>query len=174
MVRRHPHVFGKENDLSTEQVREQWRKIKQTEKEAVEEKSILDSIPRKLPALMRAYRISERAAGWGFDWDDIDGVIKKVEEEWAEFKAEIRAHQDNTLNTKKEMALELGDIFFTLANVGRFLKVHPETALSGSTRKFEERFRIMEQKLADNGQTPESVPRDVLDQMWEAVKKELG
>ena len=174
MIRRHPHVFGEETNLTTEEVRKQWRQIKKSEKESMDGQSILDTIPRKLPALMRAYRVSERAAGWGFDWDDIDGVVEKVEEEWDEFKAEIQRQKDEQNSMKKEMSLELGDIFFTMVNVGRFLKVHPETALSDATKKFEKRFRQMEHKLADAGQSPESVARHVLDQMWEDVKKEVG
>ena len=174
MIRRHPHVFGEETNLTTEEVRQQWRKIKKREKQGTAGQSILDSIPKKLPALMRAYRISERAGGWGFDWDDIDGVVEKVEEEWSEFKAEIQKQKDEKNSMKKEMTLELGDIFFTMVNVGRFLKVHPETALSDSTKKFENRFRRMEEKLADIGETPDSVERNVLDQLWDDIKKESG
>jgi tetrapyrrole methylase family protein/MazG family protein len=172
MIRRHPHVFGEPSAITTDQVRQQWREIKQTEKNRPFNRSVLDGIPGKLPALMRAYRVSERAAGAGFDWDDIDGVVAKVEEEWAEFKEELAACKKKDAHTGQALALEFGDIFFTLVNVGRFLRVHPETALSASTRKFETRFRKMEEMLAKGNQTPISVPRPVLDDLWEMVKKE--
>jgi tetrapyrrole methylase family protein/MazG family protein len=172
MIHRHPHVFGDAMADTDEEVRRQWREIKRNEKQSPPEASILNSIPRKLPALMRAYRISERAGGWGFDWDDVDGVMEKVEEEWAEFKAEVKRRDENPDSSPEDITLELGDIFFTLVNVGRFLRVHPETALSASTKKFEKRFRNMEQKLAQNQQTPASVSRAQLDLLWEEAKKE--
>jgi MazG family protein len=171
MINRHPHVFGDAKLSTAEQVRKQWREIKQNEKQNLPDQSVLDSVPRKLPALMRAYRISERAAGCGFDWDDIDGVIEKVEEEWAEFKSEIKSRK-NREQFRDSIAIELGDIFFTLVNVGRFFRIHPETALSSSTEKFERRFRKMELLLAENNETVESVAREELDRLWEKVKVE--
>jgi MazG family protein len=172
MIRRHPHVFGGANIDTDEEVRRQWREIKANEKEKPVDVSILSSIPRKLPALMRAYRVSERAGGWGFDWDDVHGVMEKVEEEWAEFKEEIKARNNHPDPSREHLTLELGDLFFTLVNVGRFLRIHPETALSVSTQKFEKRFQRMEQKLARNGQTPATVSREQLDSLWEEAKKE--
>ena len=172
MIGRHPHVFGDATANTAEDVRKQWREIKQHEKKSADP-SILDTIPRKLPALMRAYRISERAAGCGFDWDDIYGVMNKVEEEWSEFKVEFKEQEGRPEPEKKRMAMELGDIFFTLVNVGRFLRIHPETALSDATRKFEKRYREMEKKLAKEGETVESVSREKLDRLWEVVKQEL-
>jgi len=172
MTHRHPHVFGDAMAENDEDVRKQWREIKRNEKEMPSDTSILNSIPRKLPALMRAYRVSERAGGWGFDWDDVQGVMEKVEEEWAEFKEEIKALDNNADPSKERMTLELGDILFTLVNVGRFLRIHPETALSVSTKKFEKRFRSMEQMLTRKHETPASVPREKLDQYWEEAKKE--
>jgi tetrapyrrole methylase family protein/MazG family protein len=172
MIHRHPHVFGDAMAETDEEVRKQWREIKRNEKQAPPDASILDSIPRKLPALMRAYRVSERAGGFGFDWDDVDGVMEKVEEEWAEFKAEVKRRAEHPDASSKDITLELGDILFTLVNVGRFLRVHPETALSASTQKFEKRFRSMEQKLGQNHETPASVSREKLDLLWEEAKKE--
>ena len=174
MVHRHPHVFGDAACRTTDEVRDQWREIKKLEKSHPENVSILDAVPRKLPALMRAYRVSERAGGWGFDWDDVDGVLEKTEEEWEEFKAEVLYRKNNAASSKEDLSLELGDIFFTMVNVGRFLKVHPETALSDSTKKFEKRFRHMERKLAEKGKTPETVAREELELLWEAAKKECG
>jgi tetrapyrrole methylase family protein/MazG family protein len=90
MTRRHPHVFGKDRVDSTDEVRERWHKIKMNEKKRFQETSILDSVPSKLPALMRAYRISERVSKTGFDWSDISGVMSKVEEEWSELKVALK------------------------------------------------------------------------------------
>ena len=170
MIRRHPHVFGDTRVSGTEEVRKRWGEIKKDEKAQSRDASILDSVPAKLPALMRAYRISERAAGAGFDWDDIHGVMDKVEEELDEFKEALSngGSSDADLTSLK---LEFGDILFTLVNVARFAAIHPETALAGSTRKFEERFRKMEEKAAALHQSIDTVPRDQLEAFWEEVKK---
>ena len=173
MVGRHPHVFGDASVETARQVKEQWQKIKGRENSSGGKKSILDSIPRKLPALMKAYRVSDRAAGNGFDWDDIDGVMAKTEEEWSEFKLEL-AEREKNRSDKNKVMLEFGDILFTLVNVARFARIHPETALSASTKKFEKRFRFMEQRLHDQGQKPNTAPRDELERLWEMAKKELG
>ncbi len=173
MIQRHPHVFGNEKVDSPDQVRQRWREIKNKENRDHPGKSFLDSVPRKLPALMRAYRISDRAAGQGFDWDDISGVILKVEEEWSEFKFELGESQDPE-KKKERLALEFGDVLFTLVNVARFSKIHPETALSSATRKFEKRFRYMEKILFENGESLNSVSRDALERLWELSKKEIG
>jgi tetrapyrrole methylase family protein / MazG family protein len=173
MIRRHPHVFGDAKAETARQVKVQWQKIKGGEDSSGEKKSILDSIPRKLPALMKAYRISDRAAGNGFDWDDIDGVMAKTEEEWSEFKYEV-AQRKKHKSDKNKVMMEFGDILFTLVNVARFARIHPETALSASTKKFEKRFRYMEQLLHDQGQKPNTAPRPELERLWEMAKKELG
>lgn len=173
MIRRHPHVFGDETAQTSDQVRQRWREIKTRENAALARRSILDSIPGSLPALMRAYRISERAAGRGFDWDDIAGVMAKTEEEWAEFKQELDAASGSE-EGKTRLALEFGDILFTLVNVARFAGIHPETALSGSTKKFERRFRHMEEKLSEKGLAPDTAPRDELERLWDAAKREMG
>jgi MazG family protein len=173
MIRRHPHVFGDETAYNPEQVRQRWREIKRLENADAPRRSILDSIPGGLPALMRAYRVSERAAGQGFDWDDIAGVVAKTEEEWSEFKHELDVFSGNETG-KKRLALEFGDILFTLVNVARFAGIHPETSLSGSTLKFERRFRYMEEKLFEKDLTPSTAPRDELERLWEEAKKEKG
>jgi MazG family protein len=173
MIRRHPHVFGDKTVEDAEQVRRQWRRIKKEEPRKSDNPSILDSVPRKLPALMRAYRISERAGGKGFDWDDIRGVIEKTEEEWLEFKNELTRHQDHG-NNKERLAMEFGDVLFTLVNVARFARFHPETALSDATRKFEKRFRHMEEMLQENGQGIDTVKREELERLWEVSKNKLG
>lgn len=165
MIRRHPHVFGNETIDTEEDVRKQWRKIKMNEKNHHPKVSILDSVPAGLPALMRAYRISDRAARTGFDWNDISGVMTKVEEEWDELKSELK--QEN----QKHVAQEFGDVLFTLVNVARFANIHPETALSGSIKKFKKRFKYMENKISANKRNMESVSRDEMDMLWEEAKR---
>lgn len=165
MIRRHPHVFGDREAGSIPDIRKQWREIKKTEKDS--KNSILDGVPAGLPALMRAYRISERAGGAGFDWDDVHGVMEKAEEEWGEFKEAV--HKKD----KGEITMELGDILFTLVNVARLARVHPETALAASTQKFCERFQHMEKQLATHGASVESVPREELERQWNEAKKQV-
>ncbi|MBW1759798.1 MAG: nucleoside triphosphate pyrophosphohydrolase, partial [Deltaproteobacteria bacterium] len=149
---------------------EQWHKIKKEEKNHTPKSSILDSVPSSLPALTRAYRISERAGRAGFYWEDISGVIEKVKEEWAEFNCEL-ALQNKAEKNQESLALEFGDILFTLTNVARFTNIHPETALKDSVKKFEKRFKLMEKKISDNGRDIQSVSRNELDMLWEEAKK---
>ena len=165
MVRRHPHVFGPDKVDDTDQIRERWHQIKKREKAGQNQTSALDSVPTGLPSLMRAYRISERAARTGFDWQDTDGVIEKVEEEWSELRSAI-AERD-----RRQATDEFGDLMFTMVNLARFLKIHPETSLSGAVRKFVRRFTRMEQMAVDRGQSVDSLPPEQLDQLWEQVKR---
>ena len=168
MIRRHPHVFGTETVENADQVKERWRQIKQQEK-GHNPLSILDSVPAGLPAIMRAFRISERAAGIGFDWADLDGVMAQVESEWAEFKAEIGSSGDMDTD-RSDMAMEFGDVLFSLVNVARLAHIHPETALSRSTRKFMHRFKAMEAMARKAGQSLETLPRDEMERLWMAAK----
>jgi uncharacterized protein YabN with tetrapyrrole methylase and pyrophosphatase domain len=115
---------------------------------------------------MRAYRISERVAREGFDWEDISGVVEKVEEEWTEFKNAQRAGR------REQAAMELGDVFFTLVNVARFAKVHPETVLLGAIKKFEHRFKELEKRAAERGVAMEIRSQAELDRIWEQIKTE--
>ncbi len=172
MYRRHPHVFGDTKVENAEDVKKQWHYIKQTEKNETLQTSVLDSVPKNLPALIRAYRISERAARTGFDWDDINGVIAKVEEEWEEFKQEVNASRENKENHLKK-SLEFGDVLFTLVNVARFAGIHPETALAESTHKFEKRFKLMENTISGNGKRIDRVCRPEMDRLWEQAKKKV-
>lgn len=176
MIRRHPHVFGEVSLTEAEEVRQQWHDIKKREKNGREaESSILDAVPRSLPALMRAYRVSERAARTGFDWDDIAGVMEKAEEEWREFRAEVgRGGGGSTEGEhpdREKIAMEFGDVLFTLVNVARFARVHPETALARATRKFEERFHHLERSAAESGRDIDAVPREEKEQLWNEAKK---
>ena len=172
MVRRHPHVFGNEKVTDADEVKQKWRIIKMKEKAGRQRESILDSVPVGLPALMRAYRVSERAAGAGFDWNDISEVVEKAEEEWSEFKAEVKGKNKAKINREKA-ALEFGDILFTLVNVARFAELHPETALRESTKKFEKRFKHMESIISEKGQNIESISAKEMDKLWKQVKRKV-
>ena len=165
MIRRHPHVFGETTVEDAEEVKTRWQEIKAKEKKNRTQSSILDSVPQKTPPLMRAYRLSARAAGTGFDWDDVWGVVDKVEEELSELKDALKG------DSREKIALELGDLLFTLVNVARFAKIHPDSALTGSIKKFEDRFRYMEQAAAKDEKQFEAVPQSEKEVFWEAAKK---
>jgi len=164
MIRRHPHVFGETQVDSSDQVTQNWHKMKQTEKGEPYSASLLDSVPLCLPALMRAYRISERAARSGFDWDSRAGVLAKVYEEIGELEAAMGEPEP------EKVASEFGDVLLTLVNLARFFKIHPETALRLSTRKFEKRFKTMESRILQSGRTLESVSQSEKDLIWEELK----
>ncbi|MFP4350001.1 MAG: nucleoside triphosphate pyrophosphohydrolase [Desulfococcaceae bacterium] len=173
MVRRHPHVFGDGHVDGAEDVRRQWHQIKREEKAEKGDRgngSLLDSVPTGLPALMRAHRISERAARTGFDWKDLAGVMHQAELEWAELKEALGKNGGGDVD-REAISLEFGDVLFTLVNVARFAKVHPEAALSGSTRKFEKRFKHMEAAAEKQGRTIEGAGREEMDRMWEDAKQ---
>lgn len=172
MIRRHPHVFGAETAATSQEVKTRWHQIKMTEKSRTLEDSILDSVPSSMPALMRAYRISEKAARVGFDWDDVAGVTAKVEEEWCEFNDAVSARRSEA-REYPSVALEFGDILFTLVNVARFVQVHPETSLIGSVKKFEKRFRYMEKAINAQGRTMASMSKSELNDLWEMAKSKV-
>ena len=174
MVRRHPHVFGETEAESTDAIRDNWHAIKKEEKKKNPngETSLLDSIPASLPALMRSYRVSERAARTGFDWNDLEEVMGKVEEEWEEFKAAVQHARDE--ESRQKAAVEFGDIIFTLTNVARFAGFHPETALTAAINKFEQRFRHMENNFIAQGSELESSSRQEMDVAWERAKQETN
>jgi MazG family protein len=163
MIRRHPHVFGNVETGNTDDIRKLWHKIKMREKNKSTAASVLDSVPAKLPALMRAYRIAERAAATGFDWDNISSVMEKVEEELSEFTSALPLKND-------EVSMEFGDILFTLVNVARFARIHPETSLTRSIKKFEKRFRYMEKTLSEKQKKIENLTRDEMKLLWEEAK----
>lgn len=180
MIRRHPHVFGGHPMENNDDIRAQWHRIKKAEKNDQDQDlksplSILDSVPSGLPPLMRAYRVSERAAANGFDWDDLSEVLDKVEEEWAEFKAALGQTVGNVSGhladkNKNAILLEFGDIIFTLVNVARFSRFHPDAAVTAAVRKFEKRFRWMEHRVAAEGRTLDATERSELERLWLAAK----
>ncbi|MBM4061468.1 MAG: nucleoside triphosphate pyrophosphohydrolase [Planctomycetes bacterium] len=142
LVRRHPHVFGDVQVDGAETAYRNWERIKQQEQAAAQEpRSILAGVPVALPALLRAFRIGEKAARAGFDWPDRDGPRRKLAEELAELDAAVAAGDGAAV------AAELGDVLFSLCNLARHLGVNPEVALAGTTDKFQRRFAAVEQEF---------------------------
>ncbi len=172
MVRRHPHVFGDVSAKTPEQVSENWEKIKQKEKGGTGGDSLLSSIPQNLPALLRASMVSERAAKTGFDWKDISGVMDKTMEEWAEFSTEINNPDDAAGSDKA--AMEFGDVLFTMVNVARFARIHPETALTRSIQKFEKRFNYLEEKAIAAGRDVSCLSIQEMHRLWDEAKGRIG
>jgi tetrapyrrole methylase family protein/MazG family protein len=165
MIRRHPHVFGDKEAKTVEDVKRRWHQIKLQEKEGKEPVSTMDTVPRGMPALLRAYRLTTRAARVGFDWKDVAGVLDKVKEEVAELESAISTADSDKV---KE---EFGDVFFTFVNLARFLKIHPEIALTEAVNKFVARFKYMEETLARDNRTVEGTDMEILDALWEKAKE---
>ncbi len=164
MVERHPHVFGDEVLADAEAVRQAWerRKLRQEPKR----ESLFSGVPASLPALLAAYRLTQKAAGVGFDWPDAAPVLDKVEEEIAEVRQALAGGR------KEAVREEVGDLLFTLANLARKLDVDPEAALAGTNRKFRHRFARIEEGLAAQGKTAAEATLEEMDELWEAAKRE--
>lgn len=168
LIVRHPHVFGDVTVSSTGEVLSNWDAIKmQTKKQKTVSESI-DSIPRELPALMRAQKVQHKAAKAGFDWDAIDGALDKVYEEADEIKGAIAEKND------AHTAEEIGDLLFACVNVCRFAHVDGEEALTAATDKFAERFKITERLANERGIDMKSAPIEELDKLWDEAKKTLA
>jgi MazG family protein len=166
MVRRHPHVFGKRAANNANEVVANWIRIKKEEKKDREGgDSVLSGIPRSIPSLHRAYLITQRASRVGFDWEDKEGVLKKLEEEMSEFQKAVSE------GDQERIAQEMGDILFALVNLGRFLGISPESALQESVNRFTSRFHYIEQRLRERGKDPSQSTLEEMDQLWEEAKK---
>lgn len=165
LIRRHPHVFGDKKVFSTEEVLVNWEKIKQTEKK---KESILEGLPKTLPALVKAFRLGEKSSRVGLDWSDIQGVLKKVEEETREL---MEAITPSPAAGNHQVEKEYGDLLFTLANFGRFLKLDPETALRKACHRFIQRFQWIEKKTTQENQPLQSLSAQQWDALWEEAKK---
>ena len=157
--RRHPHVFGDVTVKDTDEVLRNWDAIKRTE---VERTSLIDGVAHTLPALMYAQKLSRKAAGAGFEWEDIDGVWAKVYEEIDELRA--------TSPKTPEAADELGDLLFTVVNLARKMGIDAEEALRGTSAKFERRFKDMESQAADNGAAFSELGKDEMERLWDSAK----
>ena len=142
MIRRHPHVFGTARVDNTDEIRQNWYQIKQNEKKRSKKESVLDSVSIKLPALMRAYRIGERTARYRLDEEDRESLLDKLDSEFDQLKHSIKNTQSDRVSN------DFGILLFSLVNLARLLKIHPETALSGAIKMFEKRFRQMEKEVS--------------------------
>lgn len=167
LVRRHPHIFGDVEASDADQVLHNWERIKQEERQSETGKpsSILDSVPKYLPALMYANKIQEKAARVGFDWPDADGAAAKVWEEAAELK-EAMAGADHS-----RIEDELGDLLFAVVNVARLLKVDPEGALRHTGAKFAARFKFIEARAEEVGTALEDMTLEEMDEVWNEAKR---
>jgi len=168
LLRRHPHVFGTATANTAGEVKRRWDEIKAQEKEQKgrAEEGLLASVPRALPALVEATQLTTRAAGVGFDWQNADQVLEKLNEELAEL-AEARARA-----APEELENELGDLLFVLVNLARFLKLDPEQALRQTNRKFRERFGYLEQRLLAQGRSLAEASIDEMEALWQEAKRE--
>jgi tetrapyrrole methylase family protein/MazG family protein/ATP diphosphatase len=169
MIRRHPHVFGDEEQRSAGAVKGRWEEIKAEEKAAkgLAQTNILDDVPLALPALARAIKLQNRAARVGFDWPDTSLVIDKLNEEMLELSAEVAKGGD-----ADRLEDELGDLLFVYANLARHMKVDPEAALRRANAKFRRRFGRIEEKLAERALTPEQSTLEEMDALWNEAKTE--
>lgn len=169
MIRRHPHVFGDEEQRNAGSVKGRWEEIKAEEKAAkgTVSASILDDVPHALPALSRAVKLQNRAARVGFDWPDTSQVIDKLNEEMLELSAEVAKGGD-----ADRLEDEMGDLLFVYANLARHLKIDPEAALRRANAKFRRRFGRIEEKLAAEGRKPEQSTLKEMDALWNEAKRE--
>ena len=166
LIHRHPHVFGDLEVDGADQVVTNWERIKQEERCGKDRQpSVLDGVPKQLPALLRAQRIQGKASRVGFDWDEIAGPLAKVEEEFAELRKAME------VGSAAEVEEEFGDLLFALVNVGRFLKVAPEDTLRRAVEKFERRFRQVEETARTQGRDLQEMSMQEMDQIWNQIKK---
>jgi tetrapyrrole methylase family protein/MazG family protein len=165
MTSRHPHVFGNKKIKSTQDVLVHWEERKRLEGKIRD--SVLDGVPHAMPSLLRAYRLQDKASSVGFDWEKIEDLFKKLDEEIKELKEALRTNRPN------EIEEELGDIFFMLVNISRFIGVNPEDALRMTISKFIDRFRYIETKAAERGRKLSDMTIDEMDRLWEESKEKL-
>jgi ATP diphosphatase len=166
MIRRHPHVFGDQEIATAAAQTENWETIKAAERAAriADDPSVLANVPLALPALMRAEKLTKRAARVGFDWPTLDAVFDKLAEEIAETREAVAE------NDSDHVAEEIGDMLFVLANLARKAGVDPEEALRGANAKFERRFRHVEARLAADGRAPAEAGLDAMEALWLEAK----
>jgi len=164
LIRRHPHVFGDTAASSSAEVIRNWERIKKSEYGEERRKYMTDDIPEALPSLFRAEKMQRRVAQVGFDWSDMAPVLGKVEEEFGEFREALASGDADHAEE------ELGDILFALVNVGRHSKISAENALRAATRKFERRFRYVEDKFSELGKDMREATLEEMDAYWEESK----
>jgi tetrapyrrole methylase family protein / MazG family protein len=172
MVRRHPHIFGDATLITSEDVLKNWEDIKAAERGVPSsmrpdsERSLLDGIPSKLPALHQAYQMTAKASRVGFDWPQLEDILEKLKEETSEL-LEARSEQNS-----EKIADEVGDLLFVVVNIARFLGIDPETALGRSNRKFNRRFRYVESTIKQQGRELKDTSLAEMDALWNEAKKQ--
>ena len=160
LIKRHPHIYGNVQVNNADDVKQNWEKIKLDEGK----KSVLEGVPKALPALVKASRVQEKVAGVGFDWESPEQVFEKVEEELQEFKAEVEQKNQMAMET------EFGDVLFSLINYARFLKINPENALERTNKKFIKRFKHLEQQLQNSKKTFSNMTSEEMNVLWQEAK----
>ena len=163
MIARHPHVFGGARAEDAQEVLRLWEERKRLE---AGHESILGKSPAGLPALLRTYRVQEKASSIGFDWPDVEGVVRKLREELDEVEAALRA------DAPAETASEIGDLLFAVVNLARYLKIDPEARLRAATDKFRRRFDRVTELLRERGIAAEQAGLEELDRLWDQAKRE--
>ncbi len=163
LIRRHPHIFADEKMTDAGEVKKKWEQIKLAEKK--DRKSVLDGVPSAMPALLQGQRLQEKAASVGFDWEQIEPVFDKIQEEIEEVKAEILS------NNHQRLESEVGDLLFSVVNLARKLKVDSELAMKSANRKFSSRFKKIEAELKKTGTQINEKSLEDLDKIWDSIKK---
>ena len=164
MILRHTHAFGEDKADTADQVVDNWEAIKKKEKGLSDHTSVLKDVPSNLPALMRSYKIQQKAAQVGFDWDKTEDAMKKLDEEISELKDVYQSKNVERITD------ELGDVLFSVVNLARFLKVQPELALTGTINKFIKRFEFIENESKKAGQKLEEMTLEEMDKLWDLAK----
>lgn len=168
LVRRHPHVFADSEANTPEEVIHQWEEIKDKIEGRIHDDSVMDSVPVHFPPLLKAQKIQKKAAKSNFEWQKIDDVISKLDEEIAEFKSAVAS------NKEEEIEEELGDILFTIVNISRFLSLDSSTALSKTNNKFIKRFKYIEKSLKSQGRTMKETDLNALELLWQQAKNPVA
>ncbi len=166
MVARHPHVFGDTEVQDSREVIQRWEELKK--KEGKMKDSLLEGIPEALPSLLRAHRVQERVSRVGFDWEDIEGALEKVDEEFEEFRNALRKSE------RQQIEEELGDLFFSLVNISRFVGINPEEALRKTVTKFARRFRYIEKKAEESSRSLSEMSLEEMEEIWQEAKGREG
>ena len=165
LIKRHPHIYGDVVVADANEVKDNWEKIKMQEGR----ESALEGVPQSLPALVKAFRIQEKASGVGFDWEKSNQVWEKVMEEVSEFKAEVDKAEEDA--DREKLELEFGDLLFALVNYARFLDINPEDALERTNRKFIRRFQYLEKNARNIGKSLHQMSLDEMDVFWNEAKE---
>jgi len=161
LIERHPHIYGDLELNSEEEVKQNWEKLKLKEGK----KSVLEGVPKSLPSLIKAYRIQDKVAGVGFDWEKDEQVLDKLKEELQELKEEIAS------NDKDAMEAEFGDVLFSMINYARFLGINPDQALERTNKKFIQRFQYLEEQATSLGKSLKDMSLGERNVYWEQAKK---